>query len=288
MLPDHQPLPAGRLRAVLDALLGGSGVHRAQVVSAPGAPRQRSPYADVTPVPFLMVCLEGVLEVRPHRAPAFACQPGDAVLFAPDTWVSTWHARCPRYLRVTCAHDHTFVAMKDSDLQPRGERYIDLHGLVVERTLDLFGQAALRRLLVPETDALAERRARDGVTALLWSVHDLLGPASVGGGHATWLRVRDWVARHLHGPISRSATARAVGVTPWHLARLARRHAGTTFVGFVQDQRLLEAERLLLHSDRTLDEIAQRCQLGSANYLVRCFKARHGETPGRFRARLRR
>ena len=74
-------------------------------------------------------------------------------------------------------------------------------------------------------------------------------------------------------------------ITPNHLNKLFRQHLGTTPRLYLQNRRLLHAETLLNESRCTVREIAFRSGFSDPNYFIRCFKAKNGVTPEKFRNR---
>jgi len=74
-------------------------------------------------------------------------------------------------------------------------------------------------------------------------------------------------------------------ITPNHLNKLFRQHLGTTPRLYLQNRRLLHAETLLNESRCTVREIAFRSGFSDPNYFIRCFKAKNGVTPEKFRSR---
>ncbi len=104
----------------------------------------------------------------------------------------------------------------------------------------------------------------------------------------TLARAMAWVAERLEQPLSLRQAAHAVGVTPEHLARQARRALGTSFLGHLTGLRLDEARRLLAESDDAVQVIAGRCGFRTAEHFHRTFKRANGSSPGRWRVELRR
>ncbi len=74
-------------------------------------------------------------------------------------------------------------------------------------------------------------------------------------------------------------------ITPNHLNKLFRHHLGTSPRLYLQNRRLLHAESLLNESHCTVREIAFQSGFADPNYFIRCFKAKNGVTPEKFRNR---
>lgn len=82
---------------------------------------------------------------------------------------------------------------------------------------------------------------------------------------------------------SRESLAAAIGCHPGHVTRLFTRHAGCSYGTWLERERWVRVRELLRGSDLTLEAIATSCGFGSANYLVRRFRAATGMTPTRWR-----
>lgn len=88
----------------------------------------------------------------------------------------------------------------------------------------------------------------------------------------------------LHG-VGEYATM--LNVTPGHLNDIVRTTLGNTAGGMIRDRILLEARRLLAHSDETIKEIAYALGYDDPSYFTRLFREQIGEPPGDFRQRFR-
>lgn len=64
-----------------------------------------------------------------------------------------------------------------------------------------------------------------------------------------------------------------------------RQHTGRTASDHIHDRMLLEAKRLLIHSDGTISEIAYQLGFRDPSYFCRFFRNRGGISPGEYRAR---
>jgi AraC-like DNA-binding protein len=104
---------------------------------------------------------------------------------------------------------------------------------------------------------------------------------------ATLARALAWSEDRLAQPLSLREAAHAVGVTPEHLARQARRFLGTSFLGHLTALRLEEARRQLAAGDDAVQVIAGRCGFRSTEHFHRTFKRATGSSPGRWRGELR-
>lgn len=83
-----------------------------------------------------------------------------------------------------------------------------------------------------------------------------------------------------------AAYARALGVTPTHLSRVARALTGRPASQLILERRLLEARRALAYTSMQVAEIAYMLGYTDPAYFARVFARAAGESPSAFRARL--
>lgn len=81
--------------------------------------------------------------------------------------------------------------------------------------------------------------------------------------------------------------ARALGYSVRTLTRATRAAVGTGAKSFIDDRVLLEARRLLWHTDLPAAAVGDRLGFPDATVFARFFRRRTGETPAAFRARTR-
>ena len=77
---------------------------------------------------------------------------------------------------------------------------------------------------------------------------------------------------------------RLIGYHPYYINRLMMAYTGTTLRHYVINCRINEAKRLLMTSEVSLSEVAEKSGFKSAYYFSRCFKEKTGFSPGKFRA----
>ncbi|MFJ5711538.1 helix-turn-helix domain-containing protein [Streptomyces sp. NPDC093105] len=115
--------------------------------------------------------------------------------------------------------------------------------------------------------------------------------ASVGGpvpeADATFLRFRDAVERDFARTRRVEDYAGALGYSARTLSRATLVFAGVGAKEFVDRRAVLEAKRLLAHSDQTAAQIAGRLGFSSATHFSKYFHHRTGRTPIAFRDSVR-
>lgn len=92
-----------------------------------------------------------------------------------------------------------------------------------------------------------------------------------------------YIEQHFAEPLYVPDLARLAGLSESAFARLFRRHRGIPPRQFVVQVRVREAAHLLLHTELTIEDVAQRAGFPNAFYFGRVFKRLTGEPPARFR-----
>ncbi len=87
-----------------------------------------------------------------------------------------------------------------------------------------------------------------------------------------------------HGP---QAYARALGLSPGHLSVLCRRQFGLSAGAVIRERICLEARRLLLYTDLTAAQVAERLGFEDPSYFARFLRRETGQAPSGLRAGMR-
>ena len=95
--------------------------------------------------------------------------------------------------------------------------------------------------------------------------------------------VREYLDSHFDNKISLDELADAFYINKYHLARSFKEQFSVSIYTYLQNVRITEAKRLLRFTKLSMEEIAQRCGLGSGYYFSRVFKAVEGISPRDYR-----
>ena len=76
-----------------------------------------------------------------------------------------------------------------------------------------------------------------------------------------------------------------LNISPQHLNTICRKHSGKSASELITTQILLEAKRYILHTESTINEIADILAFNDASYFVKFFRKAEGLTPVQFRYR---
>jgi AraC family transcriptional regulator, melibiose operon regulatory protein len=92
-----------------------------------------------------------------------------------------------------------------------------------------------------------------------------------------------FAATHYREPISTADIAESAGLHPNYAMNLFRSVLGTTLHAYLTQRRVAEAQRLLLTTPATTDQVAIASGFGSQSAFYACFTRRSGVPPGEYR-----
>lgn len=95
--------------------------------------------------------------------------------------------------------------------------------------------------------------------------------------------IKDYLDAHFAEKITLDALAERFYINKFYLTRVFKEQFGQTVTGYLMQQRITQAKRLLRFSDKSIEAIAQECGMNDANYFSRIFKKVEGATPGEYR-----
>jgi len=96
----------------------------------------------------------------------------------------------------------------------------------------------------------------------------------------------DWMRNRLHEPLPIKRLAAQAGMSERTLVRRFKAATGLAPGEWLLEERLSQAKILLEESQRSIDDVAEGCGLGTAENLRRHFRRRYGASPGGYRARF--
>ena len=182
-----------------------------------------------------------------------------------------------------------FIA-SEFDRDPGG---VDLH--------DCLGQAddlvtALGDTLISELvseDPLQQAYVDDVMQLLLFRLlrsHSNAKQPSIRGNHALppykLRRALEFIEARLAEPIGVADIAAAVGTSEFHFSRAFRQATGRPPYAYLNEQRILLAQRMFKGPALPLETIASLCGFASASHFSRVFRRATGVSPSTYRNRL--
>jgi transcriptional regulator GlxA family with amidase domain len=146
----------------------------------------------------------------------------------------------------------------------------------------LFADYALLRTLAGQVGPFAQRRVENLLEDLLmlaWETRS--APPEVND--PTMREAARLLRERACETFSMAEVSGAVGLRPVQFTRRFRAAHGVTPIEYLTRLRLENVRKLLIETDCTLDEIAERCGWSSGYYLSSVFKTAFGMAPGKFR-----
>ena len=105
----------------------------------------------------------------------------------------------------------------------------------------------------------------------------------IAGGQLDLLHVLQFIDRHIQEPLDNGRLAEVAQSSESCFIRRFRQSMGQTPARYVQDRRVAQASELLVCTDYSIEEVAQRCGFANRYYFSRVFSERVGRPPVRYR-----
>jgi AraC-like DNA-binding protein len=102
-------------------------------------------------------------------------------------------------------------------------------------------------------------------------------------GQLDLLEVLRFIDHHIDEPLDNGRLAEITHASESCFIRRFREAMGQTPARYVQDRRVARAAELLVCTDQSIDEVAQRCGFANRYYFSRVFSERVGRPPVRYR-----
>src|SRR5690625_560656 len=93
----------------------------------------------------------------------------------------------------------------------------------------------------------------------------------------------DYVEDNFNADISLKGIAEIVHLNASYLSSLFKEELNMTFSEYLTRRRIQEAKRLLMQTDLTINEIAEKVGYQTAKYFIKIFKQYENTTPNSYR-----
>ena len=104
------------------------------------------------------------------------------------------------------------------------------------------------------------------------------------GEETEWLQTAyDMVAEGYGKGLTVSELARSVGISRSHFSIEFKRHTGFTPREYIENYRITVAGKLLCTTQKTVEEISEKCGFSSSSCFIRAFRRSEGVTPSEYR-----
>jgi AraC-like DNA-binding protein len=145
------------------------------------------------------------------------------------------------------------------------------------------GDAESAEIVLLEIHARLRRLARDLAQGRR---RKAAGPRILPTRLGRFEEIAEFLSKNYLEPIRIPDIARAAGVSRTHAMRLFRRITGMSLLGYLLQQRLSNAQRLLATGDRKVAAIAAECGFGSTARFYAAFRKFIGMSPGKYRSSI--
>lgn len=98
-------------------------------------------------------------------------------------------------------------------------------------------------------------------------------------------QVFEFIEENYHRPLKLKEVASALGYSPAYLTNLVRQKTGRTVKQWIIERRMDRARQLLLNTERSVTQIAQKTGYVDTGYFIRQFRQLHGTSPHLWRNR---
>jgi AraC family transcriptional regulator len=215
--------------------------------------------------PRLVVPLSGSVECR-LAGPAFTCDPLSGVWLTPE---QNYRLKQP------WRDQQSWVLIFDAE--PVSSRAV---------TIGLAGQVALRRLRAAWAAGRIDTLAMEEKLIALWYQTVLPQSSSAPAPHRAVERAKDYLASAPGRRDSVAEIAREAGSSPFHLARLFRRHTGTSLHGYRNRLRMANALDRLSAGEDDLSALAHDLGYASHSHFSQAFRRAFATSPHQMRRNL--
>ena len=93
----------------------------------------------------------------------------------------------------------------------------------------------------------------------------------------------DYIRENAGEDLSNTEIGAVFGYHPFYVSQMLKKKRGITLKQYIIAFRLRMARDMLLHTDKTIIEIAELCAFTDSSYFTKAFKAQYGTTPKAFR-----
>lgn len=165
----------------------------------------------------------------------------------------------------------------------------EVHALyaVVRRCLKNLSKDAL----MPDADELVSYIQSDydmiSFFHRLFEYAELAAETKVGKNKALVEKICRYIEEHYYEDLSWEDAASMIGFSPFYFSKLMKEYCNMSYVDYVSLVRVNKAKELFDTTDVTVAEVALQVGYADPNYFTRVFKKLTGQTPSRYRDKLK-
>lgn len=184
-----------------------------------------------------------------------------------------------------CVHFHEPAGSEETRLELPEHLPLRVNSLFIGEQLKHIS-ALFNTYGADENAELMRLEARHRLKALLLSIHTVVSSRtnhSRDTGQLAWSRMTTWIDANLNRPVSTSALADLVRVSPGTLARKFRQHYRVTISHYVLHKRIDKAKSLLATTTLPVHEVGSQVGIVDPQYFNKQFRKVAGTSPSRYR-----
>ena len=95
--------------------------------------------------------------------------------------------------------------------------------------------------------------------------------------------IKKYISLNYFDKISVSSIAKEFNITPQYLGNVFKRKTGYTIVGYITNERIKNAKRLLAEKDLKVFDVAEMVGYSNPSYFTKIFRRFEGKTPEQYR-----
>lgn len=217
----------------------------------------------------LIVVTEGCVRIE-EEGERFSLAAGDILLLEPQKWHRGWQESTERV---------SFYWLHFEDFSLDGADGIEKH----MRLIDPYSINLLCRQLLHAANEGYEASVLHAFLHALLGELAMQGRSMRGEGSTLAARVREWIRINADRELTVADVSAQFGYNVDYLSRLFSGCYGHGLKAEIDEMHLSEMKRLLLESDLTLAQIADRTGRGDYKLFLKFFKYHEGITPTEFR-----
>ncbi|MGN7411971.1 ABC transporter substrate-binding protein [Paenibacillus sp. SAF-068] len=177
--------------------------------------------------------------------------------------------------------------MEIQHLMDHERPFQDQYALVPTRPLDMYRCMEELKREWEQSTKLAKLHAKTLFLQWVYSLLEDLHKQSIQPWKPdTVTQAIDYMNAHLHEPIALDIMAEALECSVGHLSRLFKQKLNVSPIQYLAQIRMERAAHLLVHTDATLQQIAEQVGYLDAHSLSRSFKKIKGQSPIRYKKAL--
>lgn len=103
--------------------------------------------------------------------------------------------------------------------------------------------------------------------------------------HKNILNIMQYMNTHYMEELSMTSISKMFFISPCYLSKIFKEATGFTFVDYINHLRIIESQKLLMHTNLKINQIYSRVGFGSISQFNRVFKKVTGQSPYNFRSK---